>query len=333
MNQMADSNVLISIGIDAGSKVSKAAYSDSSGTRIIARLEGFDVNALREESEIKLDDIITSCVIALPDNYTKRQNEDIINNAKRSGFDEVNIISEYEAMNWGIDLEPDTCALICDFGASRINFAVIGNDELIDSEIISDFNGNECDKYFASWLSERFILNLIDEKLLRQRAEQIKFTLGVSDSLTWRGIDIQREDFERLIYFPVKRITHHARKFMRIYKPDKFILSGGMSSVPLIRKLFTEALNISPEINADLIAKGAALKAKEYYESDDVRNHNHDENLQRLRELKAEIIELEANLTRSQKDRLYLLFRQAEGINDSKIITLMEGLINELKSA
>ena len=332
---MADSNVSISIGIDAGSKTSKAAYSDSSGTRIAAKLEGFDVNALREESEIKLDGIITSCVIALPDDYTKRQHEDIFNTAKRSGFENIDLISEYEAMNWAIDLESQTCALICDFGASRINLAVIGSDELIDSEIISDFNGNECDKYFASWLSERFILNLIDEKLLRQRAEQIKFTLSVSDSLTWRGIDIQREDFERLIYFPVRRITHHARKFMRIYKPDKFILSGGMSSVPLIRKLFTEALNISPEINADLIAKGAALKAREYYESesDSITGHNHDELAGRLRELKSEIIELEANLTRSQRDRLYLLFRQAEGINDSKIITLMEGLINELKSA
>ncbi|MBQ6773125.1 MAG: Hsp70 family protein [Synergistaceae bacterium] len=331
---MADSNVFISIGIDAGSKTSKAAYSDSNGTRIIARLEGFDVNVLREESEIKLDDIITSCVIALPDDYNKRQHEDILNTAKRSGFENIDLISEYEAMNWAIDLESETCALICDFGASRVNLAVIGSDELIDSEVISDFGGNECDKYFASWLSERFILNLIDEKLLRQRAEQIKFTLGVSDSLTWRGIDILREDFERLIYFPVKSITHHARKFMRIYKPDKFILSGGMSSVPLIRRLFTEALNVSPEINADLIAKGAALKAKEYYESESENNrHNHDENLQRLRELKSEIIELEANLTRSQKDKLYLLFRQAEGINDSKIIALMEGLINELKDA
>ena len=331
---MADSNVFISIGIDAGSKTSKAAYSDSNGTRIIARLEGFDVNVLREESEIKLDDIITSCVIALPDDYNKRQHEDILNTAKRSGFENIDLISEYEAMNWAIDLESETCALICDFGASRVNLAVIGSDELIDSEVISDFGGNECDKYFASWLSERFILNLIDEKLLRQRAEQIKFTLGVSDSLTWRGIDILREDFERLIYFPVKSITHHARKFMRIYKPDMFILSGGMSSVPLIRRLFTEALNVSPEINADLIAKGAALKAKEYYESESENNrHNHDENLQRLRELKSEIIELEANLTRSQKDKLYLLFRQAEGINDSKIIALMEGLINELKDA
>ena len=328
---MADSNVSNSIGIDAGSKTSKAAYSDSSGTRIVAKLEGFDVNALREESEIKLDDIITSCVIALPDDFTKRQHEDILTAAKRSGFDNIDLISEYEAMNWAIDSDSGT-ALICDFGASRVNLAVIGSDELIDSEIISDFGGNECDKVFASWLSDRFTLNLIDEKLLRERAEQIKFTLGVSDSLTWRNIEIQREDFERLIYFPVKRITHHARKFMRIYKPDKFILSGGMSSVPLIRKLFTESLNISPEINADLIAKGAALKAKEFYESETIRTHNHNENLQRLRELKSEIIELEANLTRSQKDRLYLLFRQAEGINDSKIIALMEGLINELKN-
>lgn len=325
---MAGSNVLsVSIGIDAGTHTSKAAYSD----RIIARLEGFDVNALREEAETKLDDIVTSCVIAIPDEYTKRQHEDIINKALRSGFDDVDIISEYEAMNWALDLESGYSVLICDFGASRVNFAVIGNDELLDSEIITDISGDECDRIFASWLSERFILNLIDEKLLRQRAEQIKFTLSVSDFVTWRGVDILREDFERLIYFPVKRVTHYARKFMRIYKPDKFILSGGMSSVPLIRRLFTETLNLSPEINADIIAKGAAVKAHEYsQESGSRENHNHQEISDRLKALKASIIELEANLTRSQRDRLYLLFRQAEGINDAKIITLMEGLITEL---
>ena len=332
---MTDSNAL-SIGIDAGTRISKAAYSDSHSrtTRIIARIEGFDVNALREESEMKLDDIVTSCVIAIPDEYTARQYDELISTASRSGFEDVDIISEYEAMNWELNLGTEASALICDFGASRVNFAVIGNDELIDTEVIPDFGGNECDKIFASWLSERFILNLIDEKLLRQRAEQIKFTLSVSDFVTWRGVDILREDFERLIYFPVKRITHHAKKFMRVYRPDKFILAGGMSSVPLIRQLFTEELNLSPEIHADIIAKGAALKAREYsQESVNRGNHNHQEISQRLRELKAEIIELEANLTRSQRDRLYLLFKQAEGINNSGIIELMEGLINELKSA
>ncbi|MBQ7733210.1 MAG: Hsp70 family protein [Synergistaceae bacterium] len=330
---MADSNAL-SIGIDAGTRTSKAAYSDSSGTRITARLEGFDVNALREESETKLDDIITSCVIALPDDYTARQRDEVISKAERSGFEDVDIISEYEAMNWELDLDSEASALICDFGASQVNFAVIGNDELLDSEAITDFGGDECDRIFASWLTERFTLNLIDEKLLRQRAEQIKFTLSVSDFVTWRGVDILREDFERLIYFPVKRVTHHAKKFMRVYKPDKFILSGGMSSVPLVRRLFTEELNLSPEIHADIIARGAARKAREYsQESESRESHNHQEISRRLRELKADIIELEANLTRSQRDRLYLLFKQAEGINDSGIIEIMEGLINELKSA
>ncbi len=52
----------------------------------------------------------------------------------------------------------------------------------------------------------------------------------------------------------------------------------------------------------------------------------------KLRELRAGMLELEDKLTRRQKDRVYSLFRQAEGINDAGIITLMEGLICDIKN-
>ena len=331
---MADLNA-ISIGIDSGSRTSKAAYHDKSGTRITTRLEGFDVNVIREESEINLEQIITGCVIVLPDEYTRRQREDVITKASGSGFDQdkIEIISIYEAMNWGLELDADSSALICDLGASRITMAVIGNDELIDTETITDFHGNEMDKIFASWLCDRFSLNLIDEKLLRQRAEQIKITLSLSDIITWRGVEIHREDLERLLYFPVKRITHYAGRLARIHKPDKIILTGGLSNIPIVSKIFAENIRIAPEIDADLIVKGAAMKASEAASQSSDSQYNHEALSQRLRELRASVIEIEQELTRAQKDKLYLLFRQAEGINDSRIIKLMEGMINEIKQA
>ena len=57
------------------------------------------------------------------------------------------------------------------------------------------------------------------------------------------------------------------------------------------------------------------------------------DNAARLRELRAGMLELEERLTRRQKDRVYAMFRQAEGINDAGIIALMENMIREIRSA
>lgn len=313
---MADSKNFISIGIDAGTKILTAANKG----QITAKLEGFDFNALREESEIFLDDIITSCYIAVPDDYNKRQRDEIIKLASNSGFDDVNIINSYEALIYA-----DTGnSLICDFGASKFSMSVIDDNEILDEEFIPDLSGNIIDKIFTEWLSARFNINLADNT----KAEHIKIYLSNNNSFTWRGVDILREDFERLIYFQVKRASHTAKKFYRIYRPAKIILTGGMNNIPIIRQIFSEELNIIPEINQDLIAKGAAVAAS----SDDDKIKAKIDTAQKFKELRGQILIIEDLLTRSQKDKLYLLVKQAEGINDSGIIEILQNLISEIKS-
>ena len=311
---MTDSK--ISIGIDSGSKFLKAANSG----KITAKIEGFDFNALREESEIFLDDIITSCYIAVPDDYNKRQRDEIMKLAERSGFDDINIINSYEALIYA-----DTGnSLICDFGASKFSMSVIDDNEILDEEIIPDLSGNLVDKIFTEWLCARFNINLSDNT----KAEHIKISLSSNESFTWRGVEILRADLERLIYFQVKRASHTAKKFYRIYKPAKIILTGGMSNIPLVRKIFSEELGFTPEINNDLIAKGAAVAAS----SEDDKIKSKIDTAQKFKELRGQILIIEELLTRSQKDKLYLLVKQAEGINDSGIIEIMQNLISEIKS-
>ncbi|MBQ7578495.1 MAG: Hsp70 family protein [Synergistaceae bacterium] len=306
----------LSIGIDAGTKYLKAAHSG----RITARLEGFDINALREESEIFLDDIVTACVIAVPENYSKSQRNEIIKIAGRSGFDDVNIIDSNEALIYS-----DTgSALICDFGASKFSMSVIDDNEILDSEIISDLSGNIIDKTFSEWLCERLNLNLIDNT----KAEQIKISLSENESINWRGIEIFREDLERLIHFQIKRAAHTAKKFFRIYKPERVILTGGMCNIKAVTKIFADELNLTPEINHDLIAKGAAIAAS----SDGGKIKSKVDTAQKFKELRGQILIIEELLTRSQKDRLYLLVKQAEGINDAGILEILQNLIQEIKS-
>ena len=317
-------NLNVCVGIDAGSNTSKLAYD----SKLIAELKNFDLLKLREESEIYFDEPVFSCVVALPDSYSRRQRDDVIFSAKKSGFKNVNIITAHEAINLALNYER---ALVYDFGASRSELTVFGDNEILENVIINDVCGNEFDRAFSEWLSERFTLNLIDKKVLLEKAREIKIFLSENDYVTWRDVNITRDDLERLIHFTVKRAAHVAKRLMRVYNPESFILTGGCSRIPLVRKIFTQVVKDNIEINESLIANGASIKALSLTAGDKASERF--DTAAKIRELRGNLLELEELLTRKQKDRLYLLFRQAEGINDPKIIALMENLIREIKEA
>lgn len=320
----AGSNV--NVGIDAGSSASKLAYSDYLSTRVLARLEGFDVLALREEAEAFFDDMIFACVIAIPENFTSRQRDEVSVKAKFAGFRDVNIISAYEAMNW--ELASDEKILVYDFGASKSDIVVLEGDEILEDVNINDICGNKFDEIFAEYLRER---KLLDEPPLKE-ARRIKIILSENKSRIWHNIEILREDFERLIYFTVKRASHTAQRLMKVYKPARMILTGGCANIPIVRKIFADELNISPEVDLNVIVKGAAKKALAL-SKEALRRRESVNVAAGMKKIRGEFLALEDKLTRPQKDRLYLLFKQAEGINDAGIINLMEKLINEIREA
>ena len=323
---MMTANSNVNVGIDAGSSVSKLAYSDNLSTRIITKIEGFDVWALREGAEAFFDDMIFACVIAIPESFGQIKREDILTQAKSSGFQDVNIITTYEALTWAVN--SDERVLVYDFGASRSEFVVIEGDKILESVNIPDVCGNKFDEIFAEYLRERKLLkaNPISE------ARRIKIILSRETSRIWHNTEILRDDFERLIYFPVKRASHVMERLIRVHKPDRIILTGGCTNIPLVRKILIDEFGITPEIDFNVIVRGASLKAFSL-SREALRNKETMNVSSSMKKIRNEILVLEDKLTRSQKDRLYLLFKQAEGINDAGIINLMESMINEIKEA
>ena len=319
----------VCVGIDAGSKSSKLAYSDSLSTRIIAALEGFDINALREEAEVFFDEPVFSCVIAIPETFSRRQREDVMFSAKSKGFSNAELISAHEAML--AVLHDDENILVCDMGASKSEFVILNHEGVSECEIIDDVCGDSFDRTFAEYLADLRLIDSVDANILRE-AMRIKHVLSERESLMWHDREIMREDFERLIYFQIKRASHTADKLLRVYSPDRFIMTGGVCNIPLVRKIFAGiSPEIQPEFDMNLIVKGAAEKARSL--SKESRHSAKLNTSAKLQELRAGIIELEEILTRSQKDRLYAMFKQSEGMNDSGGITLMENLIREIKNA
>ncbi len=324
---MAGSNVCV--GIDAGTKSSKLGYSDSLSTRIIASPDGFDINALREEAEVFFDEPVFSCVIAIPESFSRRQREDIMFNAKSKGFSgDTELITSHEAMR--LILPEDENILICDMGASKTDFVFLNHGDILFSEFLDDVSGDSFDRTFSEYIADLRLID-VDDVLLRE-AMRIKHVLSERENLRWHEREITRDDFERLIYFPVKRASHTADKLLRVYKPESFIMTGGVCNVPLVRKIFAGiSPDIQPEFDMNIIVKGAAEKARSLSKES---RHNAKVNIAaKLQELRAGIIEVEDMLTRSQKDRLYAMFKQTEGMNDSGSMTLMENLIREIKNA
>lgn len=327
---MLTAGLNVCAGIDAGSSFSKLAYCDNLGTRIIAETEGFDAVALREEAEIFFDEPVFSCVIAVSDSLNSRQRDTLKRQAVNAGFRDAGIMGAYEAVSlW---LGDETRTLVYDFGASKSSMFVTEGGKVLESVIVDDVCGDSFDRIFAEYLCERRLLKKVNTELLKE-ARRLKHVLSESTSRSWHNVNVYREDFERLIYFPVKRVSHTVNRLMRVWKPERFILTGGCAEIPLVREIFAD-VSADMEVAEGIIAKGAAMRALELTkQTQHEARKNVTDTASRMREIRTEILRIEDKLTRQQKDRLYVLFKQAEGINDSGAVTLMENLISEIRNA
>ncbi|MBQ9390437.1 MAG: hypothetical protein IJU07_09715, partial [Synergistaceae bacterium] len=101
------------------------------------------------------------------------------------------------------------------------------------------------------------------------------------------------------------------------------------AKIPLVREFLCDIF-----ADADgIIAKGAAMRALELTkQTQQQARKNLSDTASRMREIRTEILRIEDKLTRQQKDRLYVMFKQAEGINDYGAVTLMENLISEIRN-
>ena len=314
---MADLSVCV--GIDAGSCESKLAYSDGLGTRIIARLEGFDLTALREEAEAFCEEPVFSCVVAADSGIR----------TEGTGFTDVCWIPQSEAVILGLKREDRN--IVCDLGASACRIYTVDGHELIEAEKITDFCGKTIDHDFEEYITERFRLNPKDQNIPIE-IRRIKHSLTENDFTVWREVRIFRDELERLIHFPAKRTARVIQRLCRVHKPEGLILTGGSVKIPEVVRVFSEVVGVIPEYRMNLIAEGAAAKAREIQKDSARKLTAQLDTAARLKDLRADVLAIEDRLTRRQKDRVYSLFRQAEGINDAGIITLMEGLIRDIKN-
>ena len=247
---------------------------------------------LREDAEAYLNTFVYSCVITVPACFNSFQRVAILSAAREAGFSgEVRILNEPTAAALSIANEEGRY-LVLDFGAGTADISVVEMESnvwhVLESVGTKNIGGYDFDVLLAEWIIERAGLhgikgnsgNLLVWNLFRSQAEKIKIALSTCERYElmpfiamekdFKPIVIEREDFNRLIRFHIRRIVNWVKMLWEAHNPQKLLLVGGSSKIPLLRQMLEQEI-IPPEYfgycTEDSVVIGAAIHSSRAKES------------------------------------------------------------------
>ena len=248
--------------------------------------------SLREDAEVFLGQFVSSCVLAVPACFSLLQREALARAAKTAGMGEVRIVNEPTAAALAFGLEGRF--LVLDFGAGTVDVSVAESEngvwQILESVGSSQIGGYDFDLALAEWLRERLRLGSPEAdpsnpetvcledacwRTLIMEAETIKIALSSCRSYRWTppplngkrfsSLQIYREDLERMIRFSIKRLLHVVQRLWERHSPERLLLVGGSSRIPLLRDIFEEEITRPERLSLcaeESVAAGAALYAQ-----------------------------------------------------------------------
>ncbi len=237
------------------------------------------LSALREDAEVHLGAFVSSCVLAVPACFSLTQREAVIRAARAAGLREARVVAEPTAA--ALSFGREGRFLVLDFGAGTVDLSVVesgdGVWQVLESVGSDGIGGHDFDLALADWLRERLLLDALSPcdprwRALVMEAERVKIALSECLAFDWtppplggRGLPsltVQREDLERLMRFPIRRLVHIVRRLWERHEPEHLLLVGGSSRIPLLREVLErevarpERLSLCAE---DAVVRGAAL--------------------------------------------------------------------------
>jgi molecular chaperone DnaK (HSP70) len=171
--------------------------------------------------------------------------------------------------------------LVLDFGAGTTDASVVeGEDgvcQVLDSIGRADVGGYDLDRRLAQHLQglAGIRLSFDDPRwpVLMAEAEQIKIALSDAHRYLWTPppglfppgeIEVTREDFERIVEPLLEEVVRMADRLYRRHGPDRLLLVGGSSRIPLLRRRLAERVREPERMRLcpdEAVALGAALYA------------------------------------------------------------------------
>jgi molecular chaperone DnaK (HSP70) len=215
------------------------------------------LSLLREDAEAFLKAFVSSCVLASPAHFSFPERGALARAARKAGFERVRIVNEptAAALSAGVSGR----FLVMDFGAGTLDMSLVEGDggvfQVLDSEGRRDIGGLDIDRLLAEWLCRNAGVPLSRPgdpraSLMMREAENVKIALSGAKRVTWRvpaglagdgrSVDIERAEFESLIYHLMEEILNMVRKMWRKYEPERLLMAGGSSRIPLLRQMLSE---------------------------------------------------------------------------------------------
>ncbi|WP_198470149.1 Hsp70 family protein [Acetomicrobium sp. S15 = DSM 107314] len=207
--------------------------------------------SLREDAEVELGKIVSSCAIALPVGFPTQRRDVVDRAAKVAGFDEVTFVDKpvAVALSSGVDGK----FFVLHVGAISTGASVVvvekGRGHLLESRSIG-IGGADFDRSLAHHLQEKVCDLRLDErdprwKALLFHAEELKEALSFVERASWfpvaagftnaREHVVSRGEIASL-YFPlVDSILNLCEPLWRHCGRPRVILAGGGSRLPLLK--------------------------------------------------------------------------------------------------
>ena len=241
------------------------------------------IAALREDAEAFLENFVSSCVLAVPACFSVAQRKAMVQAGLDAGLQEVGIVNEPTAA--ALSFGETGRFLILDFGAGTVDISVVESEQgmlhVLESLGSSGIGGHDFDQALAEYLRERLLLpplSLEDPRwrMLLAEAENIKIALSSAVSHVWTPpafgtqdgsppIVVEREELERVIRFPIRRLVHTVRRLWEKHEPDRLLLVGGSSRIPLLSGILEREVARPTSIHLcpyESVALGAALHTR-----------------------------------------------------------------------
>jgi molecular chaperone DnaK len=235
--------------------------------------------------------------------------------------------------------------LVLNFGAETADLSVIENGGRILESVSLRVGGGDFDHALAEWLYGRLRSGRAQPpekddplwRVLLPEAEAIKIALSSRQTCDWTPppdlpgawpVRAEREDFERVARFSIRRVVNAAEGLWERHAPDRLLLAGGSARIPLLRETLGKEgrLTFCAEGAAAL---GAALCARTGEEPAAAPSSPR----QRIRGLKLRLAPLETLLSEDHARRLRLLVDQAEKLGNEPSIELLERIVKEVEAA
>lgn len=255
-------------------------------------LSALILKKLRADAEKYLKVPVTDAVITVPAYFNDAERTATITAGRLAGLNVLQIINEptAAALGYGLDkLDEDQTVFVFDLGGGTFDVTLMriqGHSiEMLATNGDHRLGGKDWDDVLVNYVAEEFdrahgenpLLDLQSYQQLQSRALAAKIHLSSRDRTTllhsYNGksvkIELTREQFEEMTRHLVEKCKAICEIVMREAKMDwskvnKVLPVGGMTRMPMIRKMITDLSSVPlvSDVNPDeAVAVGAAIQA------------------------------------------------------------------------